>query len=552
MKKRVLRYVSLALCVVMLFTGSMLGTNAAQPQEESAVADTVMKGLYNALNVVVEGLVKTICTIYLDPNDWQHLDDYDSDEIGFMPGREAYQTEAAENAVWKLGYAKKSIVPDDINSGKYNLGRDLLNKYAQGVYDDQCIRVTVLDDNSGEGAVVLAAVDALGVTSTDTRTIRKAILEYCEKNDIKVASINISATHAHSALDTQGVSTEFFTKLLAAFWMNLFGLDNMTIPGLETAEAFKQHFIDTSVEAIKEALGKMEEGKLYFTEIDMSEYFKDKRELISKEDLPETASFCFVPASGNAPTYISDITCHATSFSASNGLVGSDYIYYIDEYIKETNGGNFIMIPGAVGQVSRDIDIDTTGMTEYEEKGADARYLGKHLGEMIISADYATELEPIINAKHRELFITPENSILTLACEIGLVNNKIFYTGTGFGREYCMATEMGYLEFGNKIGLALFPAELYPEVFWDDEITDGTNWDGTEWPYDSLATAVEGVDTYAVSLTNDAIGYVLTDNNFAFMGHIIGEEIADETLSVGKHTGSYLVTEYYALLDSLK
>ncbi|MBQ3497923.1 MAG: hypothetical protein IJA87_02215 [Clostridia bacterium] len=552
MKKRVIRFVSLVMCVVMLFTGSMLGTNAAQPQEETAVADVVMKGLYNALNVVVEGLVKTICTIYLDPNDWQHLDDYNADEIGFMPGRETYQTEAAENAVWKLGYAKKSIVPEDIDSGKYNLGRDLLNKYAEGVYDDQCIRVTVLDDNSGEGAVVLAAVDALGVTSTDTRSIRKAILEYCEKNDIKVASINVSATHAHSALDTQGVSTEFFTKLLAAFWMNLLGLDNMTIPGLETAEAFKQHFIDTSVEAIKEALGNMEEGKLYFTEIDMSEYFKDKRELISKEDLPETASFCFVPASGNAPTYISDITCHATSFSASNGLVGSDYIYYIDEYIKQANGGNFIMIPGAVGQVSRDIEVDTTGMTEYEEKGADARYLGKHLGEMIVEADYATELEPIINVKHRELFITPENSILTLACEIGLVNNKIFYTGSGFGRTYCMATEMGYLEFGNEIGLALFPAELYPEVFWDDEITGGANWDGTEWPYDSLATAVEGVKTYAVSLTNDAIGYVLTDNNFAFMGHIIGEEIADETLSVGKHTGSYLVTEYYALLDSLK
>ena len=554
MKKRILRFVSITMCVVMLFTGSMLGTNAAQPQEVNtqAITDTVMKGLYNTLNVVVEGLVKTICTIYLDPNDWQHLDNYDADEIGFMPGRETYRTEAAEGAVWKLGYAKKSIVPEDIDSGKYNLGRDLLNKYAQGVYDDQCIRVTVLDDNSGEGAVVLAAVDALGVTSTDTRTIRKAILEYCKENDIKVASINISATHAHSALDTQGVSTEFFTKLLAAFWMNLLHLDNMTIPGLETAESFKQHFIDTSIDAIKEALGNMEEGKLYFTEIDMSEYFKDKRGLISKEDLPETASFCFVPASGNAPTYISDITCHATSFSAGNGLVGSDYIYYIDEYIKQTNGGNFIMIPGAVGQVSRDIDVDTTGMTEHEEKGAQARYLGTELGKMIIAADYATELEPIINVKHRELFVTPENSILTLACEIGLVNNKIFYTGSGFGRTYCMATEMGYLEFGNKIGLALFPGELYPEVFWDDEITGGANWDGTEWPYDSLSTAVDGVKTYAVSLTNDAIGYVLTDNNFAFMGHIIGEGIADETLSVGKHTGSYLVTEYYALLDSLK
>jgi hypothetical protein len=295
----------------------------------------------------------------------------------------------------------------------------------------------------------------------------------------------------------------------------------------------------------------MEEGKLYFSAIDMGEFFKDKRGLIAKEDLPETASFKFVPASGGAVTYISDITCHATSFSASNGLVGSDYIYYADEYIKANGGGNFIMIPGAVGQVSRDIDVDKTGMTEHEEKGADARYLGTELGKMIIAADYATELEPIINVKHRELFVTPENSILTLACEIGLVNNKIFYTGSGFGRTYCMATEMGYLEFGNKIALALFPGELYPEVFWDDEITGGANWDGTEWPYDCLSTAVKGVTTYPVSLTNDAIGYVLTDNNFAFMGHIIGDGIADETLSVGKHIGSYLVTEYLALIESL-
>ena len=46
--------------------------------------------------------------------------------------------------------------------------------------------------------------------------------------------------------------------------------------------------------------------------------------------------------------------------------------------------------------------------------------------------------------------------------------------------------------------------------------------------------------------------FFITDNNFAFMGHIIGEEIADEILSVGKHIGSYLVTEYYALLDDIK
>ena len=53
-------------------------------------------------------------------------------------------------------------------------------------------------------------------------------------------------------------------------------------------------------------------------------------------------------------------------------------------------------------------------------------------------------------------------------------------------------------------------------------------------------------------VTNDALGYVVTDNNFAFMGHIIGEEIADEVLSVGKHMGSFVVEEYYAMLKDMK
>ena len=554
MKKKLLSIISVILCFALLVSAASFSSYAVQEQsvtasQDESVGDGIMKGLYNTLNVIVEGLAKSICSIYVNPKDWQSIDDYDSDEIGFMSGRDTYQTSASENNVWKLGYAKKSIVPNDINSGKYNLGRDLLNKYAQGVYDDQCIRVAVIDDNSGEGAVVLGAVDALGVTSTDTRTIRKAIIEYCNARGIKVASINISATHAHSALDTQGVSTEFFKKLFGTYWCNLVGFEG-TMSGLETAETFKQHFINVSVEAIKEAFVNMEEGKLYFSAIDTSEYFKDKRGLISKEDIPDTAAFKFVPASGKPATYISDITCHATSFSAGNGLVGSDYIYYIDEYIKNTDGGNFIMLPGAVGQVSRDIEVDTTNMTEYESKGAGAKTLGQLVGAKIVAADYATELSPVINVKHRELFIEPENSILTLACEINLVNNKIFYDGF-LVKKYCMATEMGYLEFGNKIALALFPGELYPEVFWDDEITGGANWDGTEWPYSNLSTAVDGVTTYAVSLTNDAIGYVLTDNNFAFMGHIIGDGIADETLSVGKHIGSYLVTEYLALIDSL-
>lgn len=551
MKKTFMRIVATVLCFTLLFAGGITSAGATETAEEDIFAqlgENIEKGFYELLNDIVEALVKMICIIYPDPGSWKDMSEYDSEEIGFMPGRENYQTKAADNNVWSLGYASESLVPDDIDSGKYNLGRDLMNKYAEGVYDDMRIRVTAIDDGSGEGLAVFGAIDALGVTSTDIRTIRKAVLSYFEDTDVDIASINICATHSHSALDTQGVSTEFFKKLFLGSFCNIFGID---VPGLEAAEAFKAHFIGVSTQAVIDAIEDMEEGKLYYGKVDCSDIIHDKRDLIAKEDIPETAVLYFSPFSGTEDTYIADISCHPTAFSASNGLVSSDYIYHLDNYIKAQTGANFLMVPGAIGQLSRDIEVDETGLTEWEAKGASAKTLGEAFGKLILAGDYTNELAPVLNVKHREIFVSPENSILTLACEINLVNNRIFTDGLIFKDAY-MATELGYIEFGNEVAFALFPGEFYPETFWGTEITNNTNWDGTEWPYDSLFNSVEGVDVYCVSLANDAMGYVLTDNNFAFMGHIIGEEIADEVLSVGKHTGSFLVSEYYALLEDLK
>ena len=544
MKKRFTKIVSFVLCFAMLLSCGSVVSFAAE-EGGISIGDSIAKGFYDALNKIVEGLVSAICKIYPNPADWQNFSEYDSEEVGFMPGREEYQTGADEGNFWSLGYASLSVLPEDVDEGKYNLGRDLMNKIAEGVYDDQRVRVAVIDDNSGEGAVVMGSIDAMGVTSTDVRAIRKGVLAHCEEIGFDVASINFSATHAHSVLDTQGVSTEFFKKLLMNFAYNAMGKTE-SLPGMEAADYFKEYFIAQSIEAVKQAIADMESGKLYYDEIDFSEFIKDKRELIAKEDVPATAALYFVPDSGSEATYITDITCHATSFSASNGLVGSDYIYYMDQYLKEQTGANLVMVPGAVGQMSRDIEVDTTGMTEWEDMGASAKALGTEFAKLVLAADFENELDPVLNVTHKEIFITPENSILVLACEVRLVNNKVFLDANG---DALMPSEMGYLEFGNEFAFAIMPAELYPETFWDDEITNGTTWDDAEWPYDSLADAVEGVTIYPISITNDALGYVLTDNNFAFMGHIIGEEIADELLSVGKHMGSFLVEEYYEMIE---
>ena len=564
MKKKFMRFTSIILCIVLLFTATTVNSFAVETNKSDVSAldsitsvfdgvgtsgnagDDFMKLLYNTLNNIVETLVKCICLLYPNNTSWKDIDEYNSEEVGFLAGRENYQTSAAGSNYWSLGYSSLSVVPADISSGNYYLGRDLTVRKTSGVYDDMRVRAAVIDDNSGEGAVVFAAVDCLGVTSTDARTIRKAVLAYCEEQDIKVSSINITATHSHSALDTQGVSTEFFYKLVASGVNNLFG-KTTTSDALSYADSFKNYFISQSVEAIKQAFADMESGSLYFSSIDCSEIVKDKRDLIAKEDLQEIASFYFVPDSGSEATYLADIACHPTSFSAGNGLVASDYIYYIDEYIENANGGNFLMVAGALGQLSRDnTSVDETGMTEWEAMGAETKNLGYLFGEMIVDADYATELAPVLNVAHKEIFIEAENSILALAVEIQLVNN-VAYTD---GLKTIMPAEIGYVEFGNEIALALFPCELYPEVFYSTEITNGTNWDGTEWQYGDLTNSVEGVTVYPVSLANDALGYAVTDNNFAFMGHIIGDEIADETLSIGKHIASHLISNYCEMIEA--
>ncbi len=584
MKKSVLKIISVIMCAVMIFSVTSSAASAYSVKNESArrsyaayslpfgvsaadiaglfagmekvtsfesFGDNVMKVLYNGLNVLVEAITSTLCAVTPDPKDWQSIDEYSAENSCFLPGRSVYQTQAGSLNRWSLGYSSRSILPDNVGEGRYYIGRDVTPRIAKGVYDDQRIRVSVIDDNSGEGAVVFGAIDSLGVTSTDVRAIRAGVLSYCKENGIKVSSINIGATHSHTALDVQGVGTAFFYKFF------LGGLANLIpalydVPLLKDSKYFKQFFINESIEAVKEAFADMETGRLYYDTIDASYYMRDKRRLISKEDLPEMASLYFVPDSGSEATYITEVGCHPTSFDSDYKLVSSDYIYYLDQYIKQQTGANVIIVQGGLGQITRDnLEYSEEGLSEYEKMGIETKTYGETFAKLILGGDYSRELEPVINVKHRELFMAPENSLLRFACEVQLVNNKIYYTEDG---GVVMATELGYLEFGNKLGFAMFPGEFYPETFWGNEITGNATWDGTEWPYPSMHESVEGVEVFPISLMNDATGYVVPDNNFAFMGHIanIKRSVADELLSVGKHIGSYLISEYRELINEMK
>lgn len=562
MKKTAKKVLSLVLVMSMVFTLAF-GAGAAEIEvptrdtSEIIVTETTTptnRFFYNLLNGLVKVLVSAIMAIYADPADWKWEKDYTAD--GFMDGRDAYQTEAGADSKWSLGYASASLVPDDLTEQKYYIGRDLTERLAHGVYDDMRIRSVAMDDNSGNGIVIFAAVDTLGVTNADTISIRKGVLAWAEENGIDIANINISATHSHSALDTQGVATGSIYKILANSFANLLRIDELV--GMESATAFKNMFIERSINAVIASVENMTEGEMSYDKIDASYYIKDKRDLVKAEDIPEIVSILFTPDDESIDeTYFLNVTCHPTSFSASNGLISSDYIYWLDKYICENSpvangdGANCIVVQGALGQISRqNVDYDPTGMTEWEDMGASAKTLGEALAKLILAADYDNELAPILNTLANDFLIAPTNAILALACKARLVNNQVYRTGIG-PMDAAVATEIGYVEFGHEIAFATFPVELYPEVFWGADITNNATWDGTAWEYPAMPEMIDGIELHCISLCNDALGYVVTDNYFAYMGHIIGEEVADEILSLGGTAGSTMVKEFAVIANQV-
>lgn len=527
------------------------------PLDDEVPRSTTMNGFqkafYNGLNAVADGLLHVICALYPTPSNWKNVREWDG--AGFLPGRETYRTKAAAANRWSVGYASRSIIPDDFEPGKYYIGRDLSNRLAEGIFDDNRVRVAALDDGSGEGLVIFAAVDALGVTRADTLTVRENVLAWAKEENVKIASINLSATHSHSAIDAQGVATEAIYKILTSGFKSVLHIEKDK--KLENAERFKAYYLNAVSEAMKEAVRDMRPGTLSYARVDTSRYTHDKRGLIMPEDLPQAAAFRFVPDDGTAGVYLADIACHPTSFSASNGLFSADYIAYMEQRIAEKTGFRFLFMQGASGQISRrNVGVDDSKLPEEERLGAETRYMGKAFADLILSAQME-ELPAVLNVRHTQFLFAPTNYLLVLAVKAQLVNDSVYTDRMGLRCHVVL--EEGYVELGGRVGLCLFPVELYPEVFvGTDKMAGGnyaaTSWAGGDWTYPVPAQLAprSGIDMYAAHLCNDSLGYCVPDNNFAFFGHIIGDEIADEVLSLGKPTASAVVTGFQKLMDSLK
>ncbi len=532
MKKRL---IAILLCVSLVLTGGSMTAFAAS--EEYSAAEQV---LYRVGEKAIQGLVGGIAALIPTPYSWQTEKQYKSTH-DFSMKTYGFNDSYPAAPGWSVGYASRSLQTGRELIDECYVGGSLAvdKKLATNVYDDQRVRTVAMSD--GRGITVFASLDAFGLANSEVQKIREMLADYAAKNNIK--SINISTLHQHSCVDTYGMNG----NLLQAFFLggirNLLGIKN---PSGQN-EAFMNNLYAKVQESVKEAVANMKPGKLFFGSIDIAEYIRDKRD-------PQVIDgnmnrFRFVPDGGGKEIWLINQAIHCVGLGAAGRNVTGDYPYYMEKYINENGNADFIFIQGAELAISSQYEpveglpLDKDLVAKGGEGYARLAVFGTELGKKACAIVDSEELTPSIDYASQAYTVTTENNILLLAAKCGLLTNTIVRAGLG---KYKVVSEVGFVQFGKRVAVVIAPGELAAEIAFGGAMRASESWTGTSWDFPSFKDTMQDKKVLVFGLTNDQIGYMLTDNSWhSFLCE------NEEIVAAGSTSGSEFTTAFYALYNRL-
>ncbi len=566
--------ISVFMAVVMLFTGTVFASANGDDAADNSGIIFVTNAINGLLNAVFMGFGA------LFPKDFETAEEYYSGESeNFYEGTETFFDEPAENAKWHLGFGKASMVPENLKDGskEYYTGGYFTQKI-NGVFDDQGANAVSISDDSGRGAVIMVTVDGIGVCNDDVRAMRADAERKLREMGVtsNIAAININSTHCHTVIDTQGFGLE---TLIKTMFQNLFSF----LPFIEKTRSidpeFHRYMIDGASDAIVEAYLNMEPGELYYFEtagVGRSErnnnYMDDEYGYIfnKRYDMEGyqhvIACFKFVPdAENSAATVLANLGGHPTTINRATKLLSADYPHYIEEKINAA-GMNFAFIQGAqspisvnaggvetkeiLDEINAEIAENPT-VADYEK----AKKLGYEFARLILDAEKnARPVAPVINVEMAEVTIPLEYGLMELGAVSGLLGMTVVRDKNAPSR-YSIISEVGYLEIGTDIVMLTVPGELVPQLVYGNVVDKTQSYLGTDWELEYTADLVgEGKTVLVMGLCNDAIGYIVPDNDYApFIADSLwntemGEKLFgkpqrhyEEMLSAGSKAGSTVI-----------
>lgn len=560
------KVISLLLSVVMVFTVFSVALTSSAFAADTAASESVavtsidfggiklptswdelggmmLKSLYKLADQIIDALVKGI-NKNIPSVKFEQKENFTSEM--FFEGMEDYLSTPASNAVWSLGYGSASLQTGDELDGKHYVGGSLSfpkTKAATAIYDDQRVRVIAINDGSGRGTLIFAVIDGFGISSTDVRGIRKELADFAKANNI--VGINISVLHQHSCVDTFGMNGDLvkmiFTNPALNRINNTFGTDYKLLNGQNAS--FMKHLYDVTVDSVKEAVNSMTTGKMYYSEIEAGEYIRDKREPMVFDS--KIHRFRFVPDNGTKETWLCNMAIHAVGNGAAGTEITGDYPYYIEQEVNKA-GANFIQIQGAELAISS--KHDSLNLPEGTPRLESLKIYGTTLGKLIVeSNETETEVAPLLNYRMKEYYVPVTNQILEFAGRLGALTNTVVTTDEN-NNVLEVATELGYLEIGTKLAVAIIPGELEPAIAYGGYLDADHSWAGTDFDYPSLQDIV-GTDKELLvfGLMNDQIGYILEDNDYSSILSGVNEEI----VATGNLAGSTTINAFEELIKSI-
>ena len=135
-----------------------------------------------------------------------------------------------------------------------------------------------------------------------------------------------------------------------------------------------------------------------------------------------------------------------------------------------------------------------------------------------------------------------DNFIFRLAERAGVTSAK-GYSDEGIIK---LTTEIGYCEIGDNIKIVMMPGEAFPELIYGGFMSADEAHNGTEYPEAAINTYFAQDDhVLTFGLCNDAIGYIVPDNDYNSSG-------SHEMISVGPKAASTVSVAFEELIGEYR
>lgn len=431
-KSKLTKLIAVVLVLAMLsasFGAVTAGASSAYPVLSSD--DPIGMIFADIIDTLLRIVTDFLASLFGDGPTFVQADSAEADELvaaNYYEGTgKDFQDSAAADAQWHLGYASTSLIPEDYDNGTYYIGGYIsiengFTNVVEGIAeipgigkDDMRVRCMALSDGTDNGTVLFAVIDSIGITNADIKDIRALLADYAEQHNI--VAINISSTHCHSGIDTEGLWTRNIAKIVSNGVISGTQADGELQQG--TNPAYMAWMKDKVANALIAAHRDMKAGTLTYTTKDIGQdYFQNKNrpssgQIVGVDDkgnlitnshdsnfksqiaMTNVERFTFTPDDASAkPTMIVNMAAHPDvaglpTASNSGREISGDYVFYCDKLLGEA-GYNFIFFQGAIAGIymSRSVTGDNI---ETKQRVEESQRYGYELARMLLALNKTEE-----------------------------------------------------------------------------------------------------------------------------------------------------------------